>query len=148
MLILTTQDIQYCQLKGAKSSSKTKYLGIFYRGFLFVKVESFSHNQLSHATSRCRQFLEKEKPITSIILKETNNITLWREAPELNLVLPERELVNYRDNNSEIRPQITPQATFIEDSTRENITSVKQSPISKKIINKRKKKLKYRGVNY
>ena len=135
MLILTTKDIQYCQLTRAKSFSPIISLGIFYRGFLFIQVSSFSYNQFNNAIERCRKLLEGEQPVTTLIIKEKNSLTLWCEAPELKLIVPEREPVSHQDNASEIREE----TTAIEP-VKDFLTELENH------INKRKNKLTYRGA--
>lgn len=81
MLVLTPEEIQYCQIGEPNSIPEKTHLGIRYRGMLFVQVASFATTQFKQALAKCRQFLDRDLPITSIILKETNSITVWSQAP-------------------------------------------------------------------
>lgn len=89
MLILTEKDIKYCQLRDEESYPQKTYSGIFYRGFTFVPVASYTNDRLQQAIAKARQFLEKEEPIVSIIIKEKNNLTLWTETDRLDLIVLE-----------------------------------------------------------
>ncbi len=46
---------------------------VYFIEVFFVRVGSFANNQEKQVILKCRQFLEREEPITSIIVKETNN---------------------------------------------------------------------------
>ncbi|MDJ0717714.1 MAG: hypothetical protein QNJ54_26410 [Prochloraceae cyanobacterium] len=50
-----------------------KLMLVYFIEVFFVRVGSFANNQEKQVILKCRQFLEREEPITSIIVKETNN---------------------------------------------------------------------------
>ena len=83
MLILTAQDVHYCQLIEEKSDSVKIYPGISYRNFLFVRGAIFEKNQLEKAIAKCRQFLEGVEPITAIIVKDKEQITVGVKPKKL-----------------------------------------------------------------
>lgn len=85
MFILKARDVKPCSVikKGAKKSSNRP--GILYRGYLFVKVASYPENELKQATKECRKFLEKEIPITTIIVKTSRSLTLWSHDARLEI---------------------------------------------------------------
>lgn len=84
MLVLNQKDVQYCQLIDRQYSPSTIYSVIRYRGFIFVKIGDFSYNHIATVQGRCRQFLELNKPITALIVKEIERITLWIEICDFN----------------------------------------------------------------
>ena len=103
MLILTPGDVRYCQLSDNSQSSEKIYPGLSYRGFFFVLLACFTHKQIKTARVKCRQFLEGDEPVTALIVKERDRITLWVEARDKNCYLPEPKLVTNLDNNSNDR---------------------------------------------
>jgi len=74
MFILNSQDVEYCQTTTQKLSRQT----IYYRGFFFNKV--WNTNDTQAALKFCRQFLDLNKPLTSIIVKHNDNFTVWVEV--------------------------------------------------------------------
>lgn len=77
MLVLNSQDIEYCQIYCPSSSTEVIYPGIRYQKFLFVKVASFTKNQFDSAVAKCRQFLDRNVAINSIVVKENDGFTVW-----------------------------------------------------------------------
>ena len=169
MLILTEKDIKYCQVTASESPLEEVHLGISYRGFLFFQVGSYGKNQLQKAIENCRRFLERKEPVTSIIVKNQQNLTLWCENQELHLILPQidsvgkkdetqtNEVIKYRGQvidteakkqipTSEIEEQIVTKKIVMKYRGREVIREVRQK-ITPSQINQRKI-LKYRGKSY
>ncbi|MDJ0726735.1 MAG: hypothetical protein QNJ38_16640 [Prochloraceae cyanobacterium] len=147
MFILTPEDIEYCELHNSKVSPNKKYNGLYYRGFYFIQVACFSLKELKQAIKKCRQILDEEEQITSIVVKEANRITLWSHHFKLNLDLS-RMIVPFSDDSS---------LSNLEKS-KENCLKYRGKTIIKKAknnqnflqkeIKSRKKKLKYRGSSY
>lgn len=79
MFILKSQDIEYCQAHEEQFSHRT----MCYRGFVFKKVGNTKDTR--SALKLCRQFLDLDNPIASLILKDPNNITVWVEVKQANL---------------------------------------------------------------
>ncbi len=119
MLVLTAKDIQYCKLSEARAYPEKTYPGIFYRGIIFVQIASFANNQIKQAQSLCRQFLEREDPVTTVIVKETECITLWSEASKINLIVPEIEQIFPVDIKIKNQLTTTLQKTSLESKRKE-----------------------------
>ncbi|MGF1487643.1 MAG: hypothetical protein ACFBSE_11190 [Prochloraceae cyanobacterium] len=151
MFILTEQDIEYCQVSNSESPLEGVYPGIVYRGILFCKVGSYQKSQFQMAIDSCRKFLEREKPVTSIIVKSTEYLTLWREKEGLHVTLTQSHL------KRQLQHQTTAISEALED---EEVTVIKyrgreiiKQPVKhkidpQKILNRKKKTLKYRGLKY
>ncbi len=86
MLILNPQDIKYCRLAYNNTCLDKTYPGIAYQKLFFIPVTSFAKIHLKKAEAICRQFCQQEQPLTSIIIKEEDRISVWVEAPDLNLI--------------------------------------------------------------
>ena len=115
MLILQAKDVQPCSVIKAGENQTQKFPSLFYRGYLFIQIASYPHNQLALAIQQCRQSLEANNLITTIIVKTPNNITLWvndrrlkiantpnlpvlRLPQVINSLLPTKELFDLRQN--------------------------------------------------
>lgn len=91
MLILNLQDIESCQLTDNNASLDKISPGISYQKLLFIPVTSFAKTQRKKAEVISRQFLQQEKPLISIILKEESRISIWVEATNYQLINPQIE---------------------------------------------------------
>lgn len=137
MFILTEKDIEYCQVTTSESSLEKIHTGISYKGFLFSQVASYQRNQFQRAIVSCRKFLEGENPVTSIIVKNSEHLTIWCENKGLNLIEPQ------------VKSQPVEEITVIKYRGTETIKQAREQKIdSKNILNRRKKTLKYRGLTY
>ena len=154
MLFLTPQDIEYCEFIDKEVYPQKNHSGIFYKGFFFFQVACFTNDRLEQAILRCRQFLEGQEPITSIIVQEQNKLTLWSEIPEVNLILQKQKLISETDNsniNYHKRLENSDQKTILKYrgitiiksvkkiSQQDNNSTEKNKSIAKKNI------IKYRG---
>lgn len=81
MIILTSQDIQYCNNneKFLCQNSKSNHY-VSYQKLSFQIVASFASHQLSEAIAKSREFLDLDLPVCAIVVKEAERITVWREA--------------------------------------------------------------------
>ena len=86
MLILNNSDVQYCQVSHFKGNKTKNLLGIKYKGHLFLKSKTYANNQLQNAIERSRHFLDLEKPVVSIILKEDKHISVWFEYKKIKSI--------------------------------------------------------------
>ena len=145
MLILTQQDIEYCQLIDTDSSIQKRYSAVFYKGLFFIKIKSFDNNKSQEAVKRCRQFLDRKYPITSIIVKEPDCMTLWSKATDLNLNFT----IELRKINSAEQAETKQKKSLLKYRGQQTIEpSEKKSITLKENIVNRKKKLRYRGSSY
>ncbi|MDJ0724117.1 MAG: hypothetical protein QNJ38_03300 [Prochloraceae cyanobacterium] len=143
MFILTEKDIQYCQVASPQSSVQKSHLGVFYRGFLFFQVGSYKKNQLQIAIESCRRFLEKDTPITSIIVKNNEKVTLWCENEQLHLVTKKSK----SDREEPAEEIICPKTNTIKYRGQEVIREAKKQ-VTHLELNKQKKTRRYRGRTY
>jgi len=86
MLVLSPKDIEYCKILEKQPDSRKKLAGALYRGLIFFREGCYTYDQERMAIARCRDFLDREEPITAIIVKEKKHITLWSEATKVNQV--------------------------------------------------------------
>jgi len=82
MIVLSAEEIKYCQLSKSQLKSKQIDRAITYHGLLFVKVAGFALNQFQDAIELCREFLGEREPVVSIVVKEKNQISLWSVPPD------------------------------------------------------------------
>ncbi len=101
MLILKIKDVELCQVIIKKAKQEKKCSGLSYRGYLFVKIGSYSKDERDSAIKKCRQLLDKETPITTIVVETAHNFTLWsherslkrkKSSQKIELKSPFREL--------------------------------------------------------
>ncbi|MGF1488674.1 MAG: hypothetical protein ACFBSE_16440 [Prochloraceae cyanobacterium] len=84
MFILQTRDVQFCLvIKEAKQPQQLQ--GLLYRGFLFSKVGSYHHKQYDFVIKKCRESLEGNLPITTIVVKDYDGLSLWSHDPKLKI---------------------------------------------------------------
>ena len=88
MFILQAKDVKPCSVIKKGSKELKSRPGVAYRGHLFVRVASYPQNESKLAIKQCRQLLEKEIPITTIIVKTAKSITLWSHDRRLQIVKP------------------------------------------------------------
>lgn len=91
MLILQYKDVQFCLVNLKINETKHQVRGLLYRGFLFTQVSSYLHEEYDLALKKCRQLLEEDNQITTIIVKNFDNLTLWSHDPEL-------KIANFKEN--------------------------------------------------
>jgi len=148
MLVLTSSNVQYCQLSDNIVSLENIYPGISYQGLLFVRVSCFSLNQLRQAIAKSRQFLDLNLPIASIVVKEEKQITVWSQTKKLDIVAPfSAELALDEEKDLIVRPEQNIKKSDVKKYRGAEIAkaAIKPSIIDVAKIAKRKKKLKYRG---
>ena len=144
MFILTEKDVEYCQVTTSESPLEKSHIGINYKGFLFSQVASYQRNQFQRAIVSCRKFLEGENPVTSIIVKNTEHLTIWCENKRLNLMEPQQ-----KQKKAELKSPPVEEITVIKYRGTETIKQAGEQKIDpKNILNRRKKTLKYRGLTY
>jgi len=84
MFILQTRDVQFCLVnKEAKQSQQLQ--GLLYRGFLFSKVGSYHHDRYDFVIKKCRESLEGNFPVTTIVIKDSDSLSLWSHDPQLKI---------------------------------------------------------------
>ncbi|RMD72758.1 MAG: hypothetical protein D6822_00775 [Cyanobacteria bacterium J149] len=86
MLILEAEQIEYCLLLVQFKQGKKKLPGVNYKGNLFVKVASFEQHEMEPAIKKCREFLDRDEAIPSIVVKEATGFSVFCEQPNTNYV--------------------------------------------------------------
>lgn len=81
MLILNDDQVQHCQVVGNVKGKQQILAGLLYQGNIFVKIKSYSQEEMDAAIKEFRQeYLDnEEKQIPSLIIKEETEISLWRQ---------------------------------------------------------------------
>lgn len=108
MLVLTAEDLNYCQLLKKNERQKT-YRGGIYQGFLFVQIGSFKSFQFEVARQQCRELLEKDGTSAAIVVKEGDRITLWSRASNLNFDRQQDSSPKIKSSQSNLETKIVPQ---------------------------------------
>ena len=115
MFILQPKDVQLCSVIKQGEKLTQKFQSLFYRGYLFIKVASYPHNQFTQAIQECRQLLEEDNSVATIIVKTPHALTLWsherrlkitktsplsgaRSPKVINSLLPTKERFDLRQN--------------------------------------------------
>ena len=84
MLILNNSEVKYCQVNHLQGNETKTLPGLNYKGHLFVKSKTYAKNQFKNAIDRCRHFLDLEKPVVSILVKEDDYVSVWFEYKKFN----------------------------------------------------------------
>jgi len=113
MLILTPQDIQYCQLSYDNPSLDKTYSGISYQKLLFISVTSFAKAELKKAEAVCRLFCRQEQPLATIIVREEEQISVWVEARDYHLINPQIKKSVEPEKNNQNNPNFISTEWFI-----------------------------------
>ena len=77
MFILQLQDVRMCSPIYGDDNTTQNFCSLFYRGYLFIQVASYSIEQLPLALQQCRHFLETDNSVVTIILKTSDSLSLW-----------------------------------------------------------------------
>jgi hypothetical protein len=80
MLILDSEQIQYCQVKNQVESQSKIIKGLIYCNNIFIKVKSYQKAEIDLAIKECREeYLDHEErsQIPTLIIKDEKSIALW-----------------------------------------------------------------------
>lgn len=86
MLVLSDEQVTYCQASRDAEAGRETLPGILYRGWLFVKGEVFSAEEKRPAILRCRELLDQGR--FCIVVADSETYTLWNKD---DLARPTRE---------------------------------------------------------
>jgi hypothetical protein len=89
MLILQAKQVKYCYVIHPQGNGKEVVQGVSYQGNLFMKVESYPLNELQKAIQKCRQQLDEEERILSLIVQRDQGFTIWCRDDNLQLAKKE-----------------------------------------------------------
>ena len=81
MLILDSEQVQYCQVIATIEGQPKIESGLIYQNNVFIKVKTYSREDLSTAIKECREdYLDNEEiEIPTLIVKAEKEVTLWLE---------------------------------------------------------------------
>ena len=77
MLILHTDQIEFCQVAHQEAEQITHLDAFTYLGHLFIKGESFRNEEKKQALSRSQELLDREEEVWGVLLEEENGFSLW-----------------------------------------------------------------------
>ena len=81
MLILDSEQVQYCQAVATIKGEQKIESGLIYRNNIFIKVKTYSREELQVAIKECREdYLDNEDiEVPTLIIKSDKDVTLWLE---------------------------------------------------------------------
>ena len=81
MLILDSDQVQYCQVVATIEGQSKIESGLIYQNNVFLKVKTYSREDLQTAIKECREdYLDNEDiEVPILIIKSAQEITLWLE---------------------------------------------------------------------
>ena len=86
MLILSSDQVEYCQVIRKVQEQEEIVPGLLYKDKLFLKQASYDIDDQEKALQLCRQkFLDNKPPILSLIIEEQEDLGVWIEDPSLKL---------------------------------------------------------------
>jgi hypothetical protein len=108
MLILDANQVQYYQVSAEIAGQNKQASGLTYQGNVFIKVKSYSEEELDNAIKECReQYLDNQAiEIPTLIVKEKKAITLWIEDNRFKPIKSSESV-----NKTSIKAGTNPQAT-------------------------------------
>ena len=97
MLLLDSEQVQYCQVTGQIDEQQQTVSGLIYNGNIFIKAQSFDIEELQTAIKECReQYLDHEErsQIPTLLVKGEKTVDIWmqdnRYKPD-STALPEKK---------------------------------------------------------
>ncbi|MGK7947506.1 MAG: DEP domain-containing protein [Xenococcaceae cyanobacterium] len=93
MLILDSDQVQYCQVVATIKGEQKIESGLIYQNNVFIKVKTYSKEDLQLAIKECREdYLDNEDiEVPTLIIKSDKDITLWLEDKRFE---PKQDKVN------------------------------------------------------
>lgn len=81
MLILDSEQVQYCQVVATIKGEQKTESGLIYQNNVFVKVKTYLRQDLQVAIKECREdYLDNEDiEVPILIIKSETEVTLWLE---------------------------------------------------------------------
>ena len=81
MLILDSEEVQYCQVVATVEGQPQIESGLIYQNNVFIKVKTYPREDLQTAIKECREdYLDnKEIEVLTLIIKADKEVTLWLE---------------------------------------------------------------------
>ena len=81
MLILDSEQVQYCQVVATIEGQSKIESGLIYQNNVFIKVKTYSKEDLQTAIRECREdYLDNEDiEVPTLIIKAEKEVTLWLE---------------------------------------------------------------------
>ena len=81
MLILDSEQVQYCQVVATIQGQSKIESGLIYQNNVFIKVKTYLREDLQTAIRECREdYLDNEEiEVSTLIVKTEKEVTLWLE---------------------------------------------------------------------
>ncbi len=80
MIILTSEQVQYCNLIDQTEEKEEYFPGISYQDKLYGKVAFFHFNRKSQALEFCRnQFFRHQEKYSYVLIQDNVGFTVWKE---------------------------------------------------------------------
>lgn len=134
MLLLNTDQVQFCQVSNPEVESDNDFDALIYLNRLFIKGESFSPDQQNQALSRTQELLDSEEEVWGVLLKEESGFSLWYCSGEVHGNQYQfASLVNETDNNS------TQNTSETSETKTESQSNQQQPKLSRSILNRLRK---------
>ena len=84
MIILTSEQVQYCNLINRTERQEEHLPGISYQNKLYAKVAFFHFNRKSQALEFCRnQFFRHQEKFSYVLIQDNVGFTVWKEDNEV-----------------------------------------------------------------
>lgn len=84
MIILTSEQVQYCNLISKTEEQEEHFPGIAYQNKLYVKIAFFHFNRKSQALEFCRnQFFRHQEKFSYVLIQDNVGFTVWKEDNEV-----------------------------------------------------------------
>ena len=79
MLILDSEQVQYCQVVATIEGQSKIESGLIYHNNVFIKIKTYSREDLQTAIRECREdYLDNEEiEVPTLIVKAEKEVTLW-----------------------------------------------------------------------
>ncbi|MDY7013262.1 MAG: mechanosensitive ion channel protein [Cyanobacteriota bacterium] len=96
MLILDSQQVEYCYVTRQVDSQTEKILAIAYKGKFFIKIKSYNKDDRQKAIAKAREiFLKYKGQLLFALLEEPTTLTLWYEDKQVRrIAAPQRSILD------------------------------------------------------
>ncbi|TAE55012.1 MAG: mechanosensitive ion channel protein [Nostocales cyanobacterium] len=86
MLLISAEQIKYCQLAYTKNNQQHTKKGMFYNNKLFTKIESFPKQEKHHAIEKAKFIsVENKGHYLIIVVEETNTYDIWQQNDHVKI---------------------------------------------------------------
>ena len=102
MLLITGDQVKYCQISYSVGNEVRTLDGMSYRDKLFIKLHSFPKNQKQAAIEKAKVIaLENKGHFLVILVEERENYVIWQENDQVKIKVPEPKHIPISEINLE-----------------------------------------------